>query len=383
MAYKTVALTTTGTSLLSNANRVCCEGKYRNLLEIPDDKVREFIHNNVKAGTVERLSAEINAVIQTDRYLKKRDNEGISTVHLLLSETEEMEKEKIFLITFFQQQGFEVQADTIAGLKYKESQFKVTGLRSLINRLIELIEEYRDKQFRVVMNSTGGFKAEIAFATVIAQMRQVESYYLYESFNEIIPLPFLPLNLDVTYWSRYLNYFRDFTNGVTEKETDLALRRLPEGFRFLIEYHASAGKWVLNLAGLVFFESLESEARVHLKSIDPRNVFVMRGESTLWSKACNTHVAGLEDIPDNKVRILLRRVLRLSFVRKIELVDYHEVKVSHGETRLEYKTHHADSKSHYAQYEIKCKHGIQVINIYLDPGFTEDLLLMIGKKASL
>ena len=108
MAYKTVALTTTGTSLLSNANRVCCEGKYRNLLEIPDDKVREFIHNNVKAGTVERLSAEINAVIQTDRYLKKRDNEGISTVHLLLSETEEMRRKNL-PHHFFQQQGFEVR----------------------------------------------------------------------------------------------------------------------------------------------------------------------------------------------------------------------------------------------------------------------------------
>lgn len=109
----------------------------------------------------------------------------------------------------------------------------------------------------------------------------------------------------------------------------------------------------------------------------------MRGETTLWSKVWNTHVANLEDIPDQDVKILLRRVLRLAFVRKIELVDYHKVRVSHGETRLEYKSHHSDAKSHYAQYEIKSKYGIQVINIYLDPGFTDDLILRIGKKASL
>ncbi|MEI6058545.1 MAG: hypothetical protein WCP89_02125, partial [archaeon] len=57
-------------------------------------------------------------------------------VHLVLSDTDETKKEEPFLKKYFENKGFEVKSTVIEGLKYKESQFKLTGLRSLINTLI-------------------------------------------------------------------------------------------------------------------------------------------------------------------------------------------------------------------------------------------------------
>jgi hypothetical protein len=72
--------------------------------------------------------------------------------------------------------------------------------------------------------------------------------------------------------------------------------------------------------------------------------------------------------------------LKFGFVKKIELVDYHKVGTSQGDTRLEYKRKSEESKSHYVQYEIKGKDGIQAINVFVDNGFCDDLVFMLGKK---
>lgn len=261
------------------------------------------------------------------------------------------------------------------------SPFKMSGLRSLVNNLTNLIDDYKNKGFRAIMNATGGFKAETAYATVLAQLRHVESYYVYETFNEIVPLPYLPLNLDIEYWARFKNFFELYEKGVSNGDSDNYLKNLPSGFRFLIERGEKDQKWYLNPAGETFYLSLLSEEEVYLKTINDKMVFKKSKETTLWEKAQNKHVQTLKDIPDNDVKNLLRRVLRFGFVRKIELVDFHKVGVSQGEICLKYKTKNESSTSHYVQYEIRCKDGKQTINIMVDKRFCDDLIFMIGKKA--
>jgi len=377
---KLVAITTVGTALLTNTNN-WLNREYKSILDIPDEKIENFIRINIDNGTETRISAEINSTIQLNDYFQKTENRMIDTVHLILSETEEMKKEEPFLKKYFQKKGFGVDIKTIKGLKYKESQFKMSGLRSLVNNLTQLIDSYNSKNFRVVMNATGGFKAETAYATVLAQLRHIESYYIYETFNEIVPLPHLPLNLDIEYWVKFKKFFEFYEKGVGNSESDGYLKSVPSGFRFLIELNEKEQKWYLNPAGETFYLSLLSEEEVYLKEIDDKMVFVQRGETTLWDKARNINVQTLKDIPDKDVKNLLRRILRLNFVTKIELVDFHKVGTSQGKTRLEYKTKHEDAQSHYVQYAIRCGDGIQHINIRVDRGFCDDLVFMLGKEA--
>ncbi|QTA92049.1 putative CRISPR-associated protein [Desulfonema magnum] len=377
---KLVAITTVGTALLTNTNNWLGR-KYENLLDITDKEIEAFVQLNVANKTETRISAEINSAIQLNAYFNERENRNIDIVHLILSETEVLKKEEPLLKAYFKNKGFEVHAQIIEGLKYKESQFKMSGLRSLVNNLTHLIDDYKNKGFRVVMNATGGFKAETAYATVLAQLRHIESYYIYETFNEIVPLPHLPLNLDIEYWARFKKIFELYERGLNDRDSDNCLRSVPSGFSFLIEKNEKERKWFLNPAGETFYLSLLSEEEVYLKTINEKMVFKKTKETTLWLKAQNKHVQTLKDIPDNDVKNLLRRVLRLGFVRKIELVDFHQVGVGQPETCLKYKRKNEDSMSHYVQYEIRCKLGRQVINIMVDKGFCGDLIFMIGKKA--
>jgi len=375
-----VAITTTGTALLSNTSK-WLNLKYENLLDISDKDIKQFIKFHINNKTETRISAEINSTIQLNSYLQKKENSKIDMVHLILSDTEEMKKEEPLLKEYFKNYGFDVKTQIIEGLKYKESQFKLSGLRSLVNNLIGLIDDYKSKSFRVVMNATGGFKAEIAYATVVSQLRHVEAYYIYETFNEIIPLPYLPLNLDVEYWVKFKNYFELYEKGVTDSDSEIYIPSLPSGFKFLIEWDEQERRWCLNPAGETFYLSLLSEEDVYLQVINDKMVFKKSCENTIWDKARNKNVQSLKDIPDDEVKSLLRRVLKFGFVKKIELVDYHKVGTSQGETRLEYKRKSEESKSHYVQYEIKGRDGIQTINIFVDNGFCDDLVFMLGKKA--
>lgn len=376
---KLVAITTAGTSLLNNTNFWLDRAYDRKLLDIPNEKIQEFINLNIKQKTEAKISAEINSTIQLNEYFNKKEDKNIDIVHLILSDTEEMKKAQSILEKYFETKGFEVDQKIIEGLKYKESQFKMSGLRSLVNNLIHIIDGYKAKGFKVVMNSTGGFKAETAYATVLAQLRHIESYYIYETFNEIVPLPHLPLNLDIEYWAKYKKIFEAYEKGIDNKISEEYLLGSPSGFRFLIEKD-DKDIWHLNPAGETFYLSLLSEEEVYLKEIDDKMVFKKTGETTLWEKAQNKSVTTLKDIPDSEIKDLLKRVLRFRFVKKIELVDYHKVGTSQGTTRLKFKTKSDTTNSHYVQYSILCKQGVQNINILVEKEFCDELIFMIGKE---
>jgi putative CRISPR-associated protein (TIGR02619 family) len=385
MAHKLVALTTVGTSLLGNSKNSITDEELKKSIKadfsnLSDQIIKDFIRINIQAETEKRISAEINSTIQLNNYIQEKEERKIDIVHLILSDTGEMKKQEPILRRFFTSKGFQVEITTVNGLKYKESQFKMSGLRSLINELSKLIENYRGKGYEVLMNATGGFKAEIAYATVLAQLRHIKSFYVYETFNEIVPMPFLPLNLDIAYWRVYKEYFSLYEKGLEKEKSDEYLTFLPQGFRFLIDWNEIENKWYLNPAGEAFYLSFLGEEEIYLQEIDSKKVFRKSNETTLWNKAVNTDVQTLEDIPDRDVKELLRRVLRFNFVKKIELIDYHEVGVSQGDTHLKFRSKSDTSLSHYVRYEIKCRNGRQSINIMVDNGFCDELVFMLGKK---
>ncbi len=377
-----IAITTTGTSLLTNTNNFY-NRKYKNLLDIPDREIREFIKTRKKENKQYTISAEINSVLQLKELLEE-NKENLVKVHLILSDTPEVKKEIPFLKEFFNSIKLEVDHSIVKGLKYKESQFKMTGLRELIITLSEVIDKYGKEN--VVMNATGGFKAEIAYATVLAQLMHIRSYYIYESFNEIVPLPYLPLSLDYSYWGKYLAYFFKYEKGVDDKTNEFILKSVDADFKFLIEKDEKKNKWFLNPIGEVFYLSLKKEKKVYLSLIDEKKVFKKRRETTLWHKTRNINVNTLNDIPDKEVKKLLTRIIRFQFVKKIELIDYARVGAGQGETRLEYVEHSCESASPYVKYAIKCKDGIQYINILVERGgtskdnFCKDLIDMLGRK---
>jgi len=70
------------------------------------------------------------------------------------------------------------------------------GLRSLVATLISLIRKERAGGREVLVNATGGFKAEIAYATLVGLLFDVPVYYIHEAFQDIIEMPPTPIGWD-------------------------------------------------------------------------------------------------------------------------------------------------------------------------------------------
>jgi hypothetical protein len=91
----------------------------------------------------------------------------------------------------------------------------------------------------------------------------------------------------------------------------------------------------------------------------------------------------VDDIPNQEVAALLRRALRLRFVRGITLTDYVLTGQSYGETRLEFKEKHPRGDHQHVTYYLRCKNGTQGMDVNVEKGFCDDLVAALGKKVFL
>lgn len=78
-----------------------------------------------------------------------------------------------------------------------ERRFAQLGLRSLVTVLAGLVQREARAGRAVVLNATGGFKAEAAYATLVGILFKLPVYYIHELFGEIIQLPAFPLDVDL------------------------------------------------------------------------------------------------------------------------------------------------------------------------------------------
>ena len=136
-------LTAMGTSLLTNINRIQHFEFSKDLTKIPHHAILNFIKQKHKEGRDNEISAEINSTLQILELLK-RENKNVSKIHLILSDTSETQKEIPYLKNYFANLNIQVKETIIHNLKYKESQFKLSGLRSLVDQLTDLINQYEE-----------------------------------------------------------------------------------------------------------------------------------------------------------------------------------------------------------------------------------------------
>jgi putative CRISPR-associated protein (TIGR02619 family) len=210
-------LTTVGTSLLTNAARHLG-------IEKPD---RQDLANYLRRTSPEKASAEANSL---SRLLKQDDQ-----IVFLHSQTEQSKLCAEALRGEYERKGFISQLREVPDLTYKESRFKMRGLRSLVATMIKLIREEKRDGREVLVNATGGFKAEIAYATLVGLLFHVPVYYIHELFEDIIEMPPMPINWDYSLLADYEEFFEwvveeDRPTSVVDKH----LRGLPRDVQMLL-----------------------------------------------------------------------------------------------------------------------------------------------------
>lgn len=234
-------LITVGTSLLTNARR---ELKKQ---ELNDQEIANYLRH----FSPEQASAETNSL---SRLLQEGDK-----LIFLHSQTEEGHFCAEALRRYYDSEGYQAESLEIQDLTYAERRFKMRGLRSLVATLTELIRRERKQNRAVLINATGGFKAEIAYATLVGLLFDVPVYYIHEAFRDIIEMPPTPIGWDYSLLAEYEEFFEwlhEDYRGTKEVEDRLrGLHRAQEIHLLLTE---EEGYTFLSPTGEAFYEAYQA-----------------------------------------------------------------------------------------------------------------------------
>jgi putative CRISPR-associated protein (TIGR02619 family) len=221
-------ITTVGISLLGKAKT-----------DEPLDYLRRLSEESLKEA-----SAETNSLM---RLLQPKDR-----IVFLHSETEEGKKAAEALRDFYRGRNYDAEARKIPSLKYDEKQFAMRGLRSFVTQLVQCIQENRKHQREVIINATGGFKAEFAYAFLVGLLFEVPVYYIHEKFSEIISLPALPVDWNFQTIDDHESFFEWIEQDLRPtQEVENRLKGLPEAVRLLLV--EEEGYTMLSPAGEAFY----------------------------------------------------------------------------------------------------------------------------------
>ncbi len=156
------------------------------------------------------LGAEINSItsILDKTILNRRD-----FLYLLVSETEDGkfigEVLKQYYSRSQNQSRFDrAQVRVVEGLTDASAQrFRTEGLRNLVKEIAEVVKRHGANN--ILINATGGYKAQISFAGMIGQALEIPVCYLFERFSEVIELPPQPISMDLSFWLEHVDVFFD------------------------------------------------------------------------------------------------------------------------------------------------------------------------------
>lgn len=178
-------ITTVGTSLLTNHDRPWAGWRFGQPLP-----VGQLVDGWLGSADPIRASAETHTWFR----LGLLEGNAGTRVRLVHSRTEDGEFCAERLAAFARVQGLQTETRRVEDLCYADTQVFNRGLRHLVRLLAEEIHMAR-VQGEVAIAATGGFKAEIAVANLVAALLGAPVYYIYEQFQELIRLEPLPVAL--------------------------------------------------------------------------------------------------------------------------------------------------------------------------------------------
>ena len=144
-------------------------------------RLLKYAQDKYQTGEIAEASAELNALT---RYLKE-----MSIAYLLHTDTNLGECCAKALKQYLENQGPKVaEPIQITGLHSPETFQK--GLAHLVHETANILENHKN----VRICATGGFKPEIAIASVLGFIAQAPVYYIHETFKRQIQLPALPID---------------------------------------------------------------------------------------------------------------------------------------------------------------------------------------------
>jgi len=147
-------------------------------------------------GSPRRYSAELDALIP---FMDRGECTG---VHLLATDTPEGRLCCSVLKTFLQSRAVHITEAEVSGLlefdgSTDQDSFN-RGIRQFREKVFRAAQAARGRGARVFLNATGGLKAEVAVAVLVAaELRLDGAYYLHESMENPVFLPIAPVDREL------------------------------------------------------------------------------------------------------------------------------------------------------------------------------------------
>ena len=239
-------VSTCGTSLLTNG----ADGDMRRLLiahanakeqDIDDaDRCeidswvaeRRELLREATADTAARLSAELNGLLAYQNAVVAIPDAPPNRYYLVVTDTY-LGKAASECIDDWLHSRFGQRAVTITagGLNTSDVADFRAALAEIAKRLDEELSEWRERQYRVVFNLTGGFKSVNGFMQAVGMLFADECFYLFEGSRELMRVPRLPIRLDARQaFEDNLRPVRRMANGEEVRRDECGT--LPETFLF-------------------------------------------------------------------------------------------------------------------------------------------------------
>lgn len=299
---------TVGTSLISNIRsqndpelQKYCEE--RNAKALANALMRLDASNRL-------CGAEINSIesILRSNYISRRhrliffvsDTEaGLFTGHIL----------KLFYESGPKQHRFDnVEYKVVEGLTAEDvHRFRNIGLRNLVRLIGEAVRSYGSET--MLINATGGYKAQISFAGMIGQALEIPVCYMYERFSAVIQLPPQPVSLDLTFWLDNADIFFELEEGIEKP-----LKEMVDDERFLslVDEELIDGQYVtaLSLTGKLFHETFRHHFAKQLDALIPKDAGIEPAKKKIRFEDNNRNRhKGLD--------VYLRKIADIRYVKEI------------------------------------------------------------------
>lgn len=252
-----IVICTVGTSLLNHwrdiVKNYSAEERIRLVKEL-----KKLSNGDRKQG------AEICSIFSLlkDGMIEIRDK-----IYLCVSDTPEGLFTGEVVNSFFTGQ-FGVEVKKIAGLQGENPKKFQGGLRMLVDNIAKIIGQHRNME--IVINATGGFKAQISFAGLIGQVFSIPVYYQFETFPACIGLPPLPVSWDFDLWLKHYDLIEDVEQGISGgflQASDTRYGVLPQEMRVLFD--EEDGEVVLSALGVLYHEGFKERFPLQMCQLLP------------------------------------------------------------------------------------------------------------------
>jgi len=342
-----VIITTTGTSLLTSWERANGgQGK------TPDKHIllaalKEQVLNCAELASLSRL--ELNRQYDYVYLVSSDTGQGA----LCTEAIEGALNDDGFLYT---------ESVIVKGLTKNVQDFETRGLPNLFERLAEIREKHAGA--RLLINATGGFKAQTAYATFFGIVTGLEVVYMHEDFNSLITFPPMPVACDTNYVLQHQTRFGDILAATAKKEARRMIDDLPVDLRGF--FKKENDRYVYSPIGRFFVSFMDK-----LTTRKDYTIRSNKNHTSLWGDG----IQEIERIRDGEVRALFRKIFdTVPFVTALFLDEM--VHRGKEEIFMEY----VETQNQALRYILFTTAGAEYIKVEVLPGMEKETLRLLGKR---